>query len=304
MKCNPVLRRELTVGSRSIRLMAIFFIFNSILAVVALFNICSVADQVRITAEIQYSQFLDLYIFVSSVEFVMLLMIMPALTAGSISSERERQTLELMMTTAMEPKDIVLGKLASSMVTMLILAISALPIQAVVFVYGGITLKDIITIFFCYVVVTLLTGSIGMFYSSFLKRSTVATVCAYVTVIVMTVGTIAINKFVYQIALQASYSYITALDTVNTVSSGIWRYILLFNPAVSFYNVVNGQAGSGSMKKWIEPLFGTFPDNFVTNNWTSVSLIIQLVMAVIFILIAVWAIRPERNIKSGTGKKK
>ena len=69
----------------------------------------SVAEQVRTTAEIKYSQFLDLYTFVSSIEFIMLLFIMPALTASSISGERERQTLELMLTTTMEPRDMVLG---------------------------------------------------------------------------------------------------------------------------------------------------------------------------------------------------
>ncbi|MFQ9208670.1 MAG: ABC transporter permease [Clostridium fessum] len=63
---------------------------------------------------------------------------MPALTASSISGERERQTLELMLTTTMEPRDMVLGKLASSLVTMLVLAVSALPVQALVFVYGAL----------------------------------------------------------------------------------------------------------------------------------------------------------------------
>ncbi|WP_337803307.1 ABC transporter permease subunit, partial [Clostridium sp.] len=152
----------MTVGSRSIRMMAILFVFNSILAAVALFNMYSVAEQVRTTAEIQYSQFLDLYTFVSSIEFIMLLFIMPALTASSISGERERQTLELMLTTTMEPRDMVLGKLASSLVTMLVLAVSALPVQALVFVYGGVTLQDIGMLFLCHGVVAILTGSIGI----------------------------------------------------------------------------------------------------------------------------------------------
>ena len=147
----------MTVGSRSIRMMAILFVFNSILAAVALFNMYSVAEQVRTTAEIQYSQFLDLYTFVSSIEFIMLLFIMPALTASSISGERERQTLELMLTTTMEPRDMVLGKLASSLVTMLVLAVSALPVQALVFVYGGVTLQDIGMLFLCHGVVAILT---------------------------------------------------------------------------------------------------------------------------------------------------
>lgn len=297
MRWNPVFRREITVGSRSIRMMVIMFVFNSVLAATALFNMYSAAEQVRATAEIQYSQFLELYIFVSSIEFMMLLFIMPALTSGSISGERERQTLELMMTTAMDPGDIILGKLASSMATMLVLAISALPLQAMVFVYGGVAPFDIVMLFVCHLSVTLLTGSIGIFYSSLMRRSVASAVCTYVTVILMTAGTFAINLFSYRIALQASDSYGIASNASEMVSSGILRYLLLFNPAVSFYNVVNTQAGSGSMKKWIEPLFGTFPDNPVTVHWTVCSLMLQFATAAILIALAVWIITPRKKIK-------
>lgn len=94
MKMNPVYKRETTVSSRSFRLALIIMVFNGILALVALLNMYSVVARVKITAEIQYSSFLNLYVFVSVVEFVMLMFIMPALTAGSISGERERQTLD------------------------------------------------------------------------------------------------------------------------------------------------------------------------------------------------------------------
>lgn len=114
MKMNPVYKRETTVSSRSFRLALIIMVFNGILALVALLNMYSVVARVKITAEIQYSSFLNLYVFVSVVEFVMLMFIMPALTAGSISGERERQTLDLMLTTTMKPSDIILGKLSAS----------------------------------------------------------------------------------------------------------------------------------------------------------------------------------------------
>ena len=280
----------MTVGSRSIRMMAILFVFNSILAAVALFNMYSVAEQVRTTAEIQYSQFLDLYTFVSSIEFIMLLFIMPALTASSISGERERQTLELMLTTTMEPRDMVLGKLASSLVTMLVLAVSALPVQALVFVYGGVTLQDIGMLFLCHGVVAILTGSIGIFYSSVLRRSTVSTVCSYVTVVALTAGTMAVNLFV------------SNLNASEMASSGILRYLFLFNPAVSFYNVINGQAGSGDMRKWFEPLFGVFPDNAITAHWTACSLILQCMLAMVLIAAAVWAITPGKWNRHGKNK--
>ena len=142
-----------------------------------------------------------------------------------------------------------------------VLAVSALPVQALVFVYGGVTLQDIGMLFLCHGVVAILTGSIGIFYSSVLRRSTVSTVCSYVTVVALTAGTMAVNLFAYRMALRAADSYASNLNASEMASSGILRYLFLFNPAVSFYNVINGQAGSGDMRKWFEPLFGVFPDN-------------------------------------------
>ena len=167
------------------------------------------------------------------------------------------------------------------------------------FIYGGVTLRDIGMLFLCHGVVAVLTGGIGMFYSALLRRSTVSTVCAYVTVVGLTVGTMAVNLFAYRMALRAANSYASALNAAEMASSGIWRYLFLFNPAVSFYNVINGQAGSGNMKKWFEPLFGTFPDNLITAHWTACSLVLQCVLAAILIAAAVWAITPGKWDRNG-----
>ena len=149
MKMNPVYKRELKVSSRSIRMAMVLLIFNGILSAVALFNMYSVVDQVKMTAEIQYSRFLELYVFVASIEFAMLMFIMPAMTSNSISGERERQTLDLMLTTTMKPGEIVLGKLAAAFTSMLLLVLSSFPALALVFVYGGITVTDMALLLLC-----------------------------------------------------------------------------------------------------------------------------------------------------------
>ena len=59
---NPVYKRETMVSSRSFRLALVLLIFNGILALVALLNMYSTLAQVRVTAEIQYSSFMDLYL--------------------------------------------------------------------------------------------------------------------------------------------------------------------------------------------------------------------------------------------------
>ena len=244
MKMNPVYKRELKVGSRSIRMAVILLAFNGILSAVALFNMYSAVEQVKMTAEIQYSRFLQLYVFVASLEFIMLMFIMPALTSNSISGERERQTLDLMLTTTMKPGEIVLGKLAAAFTTMLLLVLSSFPVLSLVFVYGGITVTDMAQLMLCYVTVALLSGAVGVFFSSMFKRSTLANVCAYVTIIFLVAGTYGANIFAYQMSQNEISSYMDAVDNIaKQASSGGSIYMLLFNPAVTFYAMINQQAG-------------------------------------------------------------
>ena len=303
MKWNPVYRRELTINSRSVRLAAILLIFDSILAVAALLNMYSVVGQVKVTAEIQYSRFLELYTFVSSIEFIMLMFIMPALTASSISGEREKQTLELMLTTTMKPREIILGKLFSALTMMLLLAVSALPIQSLVFVYGGITITDMAMLFVCHGIVAAFTGGIGMFYSSLFKRSTIATVCAYATIVILAAGTYALNVFAYRMDMNEINTYLNALNaSARQASSGGFIYLLLLNPAVTFFAVITRQAGSGNVRLAFEQWFGAQPDNAVTAHWIPVSLCLQLLAAVVLIAAAVHTITPVHKGRKGSGK--
>ena len=295
MKMNPVYKRETTVSSRSFRLALIIMVFNGILALVALLNMYSVVARVKITAEIQYSSFLNLYVCVSVVEFVMLMFIMPALTAGSVSGERERQTLDLMLTTTMKPSEIILGKLSASFSTMFILIVSSFPLLAVSFVYGGITFYDVCLLLLCYVAVALLTGSMGICFSAIFKRSTIATVVTYGILILIAAGTY--NVFALSIArMNMNNTYISSVGSMTEqANSGGFLYLLLLNPVATFYVMINRQAGdnqvTGSLSRW----FGPHPENFIMNYWVVISIIIQLALSAIFLLIAIRAINPVKR---------
>ena len=296
MKMNPVYNRELQVSSRSIRMAMVLLIFNGILSAVALFNMYSVVDQVKMTAEIQYSRFLELYVFVASIEFAMLMFIMPAMTSNSISGERERQTLDLMLTTTMKPGEIVLGKLAAAFTSMLLLVLSSFPALALVFVYGGITVTDMALLLLCFVTVALLSGGSGVFFSSLFKRSTMANGCSYVTIVFLVAGTYAVNVFTYRMSQNEISSYMTAVDSVTRqATSGGSLYLLLMNPAVTFYTMINKQAGNSDVAGTLEQLFGSHPENFIIEHWTGLSIFLQIAAAVILIAIAVSAVTPIRG---------
>ena len=149
MMQNPIFNREIKISSRSVRIPLIITLFNGILCLVTLVNMYSAVAQVESTAAIQYTSFMDMYEFVTTMEFILLMFIMPAMTAASISGERERQTLEMMLTTKMTAAQVVMGKLMSALSTLLLLIVSSFPAIAMVFVYGGVTFWDMVSMILC-----------------------------------------------------------------------------------------------------------------------------------------------------------
>ena len=177
MKNNPVYKRERMVRARSFRIPLIIFAFNGILALAALLNMYQTVAQVRLSSTIQYGSFLQLYAFVATLEFLLLMFIMPALTSGSISGERERQTLELLFTTKMSPKDIILGKLFSAVEQLLVLVVSSLPVVLLTFVYASVDIMDLCLLLVSCVTVAFFTGGIGILFSALIRKSTFSNVC-------------------------------------------------------------------------------------------------------------------------------
>lgn len=297
MKMNPVYKREITVSSRSFRLALILVLFNSILALVVLLNMYSVVEQVKMTAEIQYSSFINIYVFVAVVEFVMLMFIMPALTAASVSGERERQTLDLLLTTTLKPWEIIWGKLMASFGTMFLMVMSSFPLIFVSFVYGGVTAYDIFILLLCYLTVALLCGSMGICFSSIFKRSTIATVVSYGVLVMIAAGTYAVNMFALSIArLNVVNTYASSVSGIaDQANSGAFLYLLLLNPVATFYVMINSQAGDNQVLKSLNSWFGPHPQNSIMKHWVVLSILIQLLLAAIFLFTAVRAISPSKG---------
>ncbi len=288
MKINPIYRQESRAGARSFKLPLIILGFNGVLAVVALLYMYSMIMQVRLTAEIQYSSFLGLYVFVTTVEFILLLFIIPGLTAGSISGERERQTLDLMLTTRVRAVDIVFGKLVLGLSTVFLLIVSSFPILSLVFIYGGVTMADVGRLLICYVVTAVLVGSAGLFCSAAMRRSTMATVAAYLTVALLVAGTLVVNY------LADGFAEMTSVSGNSAVSWPL--YLLLCNPAALFQSVLSGQVGSESGMAVLFPQLERIADmGALGRYWQLISVIVQLLLSAAFLWGAVRRTEPARR---------
>ncbi|MBS5604773.1 ABC transporter permease [Clostridium sp. AF18-27] len=304
MKQNPVYKRETRVNSRSLRLPLILTVFNGILCAVALMNMYSVVSQVKATATIQYSSFMEMYEFVATIEFILLTFIVPAVTASSISGERERQTLELMLTTQMTPAQIVNGKLMSALSTLLLLIISSFPAIMMVFVFGGITPIDVVALLLCYTAVALFAGSLGICFSSAFKRSTLSTVLTYGVLVSIVGGTYFVNRFVLGLSAGRINSYAITYGigrAQQQPTSGNFVYLLLMNPAATFYAIISGQAGSGSGVDKLCKAFGIVQKGWVMENWVLISIVLQLAVAACLLALAIWFVNPIRRRRKKRG---
>lgn len=293
MKVNPIYKKEVKVSSRSMRLPMILMVFNGVLAAAALLNMYSVLYRVWTTAEIQYSGFLEMYVFVAAVEFAMLLFIMPAVAAGSISGERERQTFNILLSTQTTPRQIIRGKMMASLSNMFLILIASFPVIALVFVYGGITWKDLLFLFSHFIITALLTAGIGLFCSALFRRTILSAAASYGATALLVGGTYAVNQFALSISTMRWNSYMNQIDSVvSQASSGGFLYLMLFNPAATFYSIIRSQTGMNSAVSTASQWFGYHESGFITSHWVLVSMAVQFAVSLVFIRAAETLIDP------------
>jgi ABC-2 type transport system permease protein len=135
-----------------------------------------------------YGQGLFLYLVLF--QMVLLAFITPALTAGAISSERERQTIDLLFVTKLPSFAILWGKLLASMSFVLLLLLLSVPIFSLVFLFGGIELDQVAAAFLVTAISALTLGIIGIACSTAFRRTLPATVSAYGAAFILLAGSL------------------------------------------------------------------------------------------------------------------
>lgn len=292
-KWNPVYKMEKMTSSRSIKMSVIVSGMNLVLTVIAFIMLYAIIHETEYTGEIPYQSFIKLYRMIAIFEFTLILLIVPALTSGAISGERERQTLDLLLSTKMNCWDIVLGKLGASFSTVLIVILSGFPVLSLIFIYGGINEFDLVVLFAYYVVTALFTGSLGIMFSALFRKTSVSTAVSYTTLLLINVATGAIVYLFYRI----SYTKYVGSNFEEALYPTVGRsvYLLLLNPALSFYRFINEQTGSG--REFYEFLanMGIYGEDNILGNWTVLSMAIQLVLSLVCIVVAVRAIDPIKK---------
>jgi ABC-type transport system involved in multi-copper enzyme maturation permease subunit len=233
---NPIIAKELKRRMRGRNGFIIIGVYLSLISFfIFLIYFLLTLDSSTSNNDPSFLQTLGKIIFSTVVllELLMIGFIGPAITAGAISSERERKTIDLLKTSLLSARDIVFGKLSSAAAFLLLLVFTAIPLQSLAFFLGGVGMAEIVISTLMLVVTAIFFCTLGLFFSSFLQRTLLATVYSYSTILI---SFILFLLFLFFINIIDSYTSSPPALIENFLTAATWA---LFSTNPFFAAVVS-----------------------------------------------------------------
>lgn len=298
MRINPIVKKDVRVQSRSMKICWGVFAYEAIMAL-TFFIAMLFIQQGYYTGNI-YSRIIWLYPVFGVTQLVILGVTVPIRTASAISGEKERQTFDIMMTTAMSPFSIVLGKVLTAIVQTLFYVAASMPVMALAFVIGGLSWSYLLWFFAVALLVSLFSASIGILCSSLCRRTITAILISYGFYVVFFVGTF------LPIGIWEMLYYTDGSGVAAAVwTSDLTGLLLLLNPAVYLVEFFTQVMTGESVVAGLSDLTGTAPAHSLmkwltaANRWIPVSTLLLVAVSFLFLWIASRRINP---VKKRTGR--
>ena len=300
MWLNPIVKKDVKVQSRSMKICFGVLAYELILALVFFFAMFIIQENNTYYSDNIYSELVGLYPVLAITQFVILGVIVPVRTASSISGERERQTFDIMMTTGMTPFSVVAGKVMTAIVQSMLFIAASLPIMALSFVVGGMSWSYLFWFFAIALLISVFSASIGILCSSLCKKSVSAVIMSYGFYLIFFIGTL-VPSILYEIysinywyngsSVQSGYSYGENIALT-----------LLINPAVYLAEFVAlVMTGESIWDNSFDMTTVGGPIRFLAdgNHWIIASTVLFLAVSFLFLWLAARRIDPTRKHRRG-----
>jgi ABC-2 type transport system permease protein len=263
---NPVVIKELRGRMRGPRAFIVLTVYLLLMSLfVTLLYVVYVASTNNVYSGTN-AQLIGKFVFgaVVGIELLLVCFIAPAFTAGAISGERERQTFDLLQTTLLPARSLVIGKLASALSYILLLLVAAFPLQSLAFLLGGVAPEEVLIATGLLIATAFLFGTSGIFFSSLMRRTLGSTVLTYAFALMATLGlplilvalvplaSLFFNNAPPGPAVEAVLFYIFGvLIAINPIATAVATEILLVNQQSAFYFTV--PLSNGTQLPFISP---------------------------------------------------
>jgi ABC-type transport system involved in multi-copper enzyme maturation permease subunit len=127
-------------------------------------------------------------IAILALQGIAVVVLTPAYLAGAVAEERDRRTLDLLFTTHLTDREIVLGKLLSRLTHLAGVLLAGLPILSLLQLWGGVELSVLLAGFAVTGLTLLSVGSISILFSVVCRSSVAAVLSSYAVVLLINVG--------------------------------------------------------------------------------------------------------------------
>lgn len=280
---NPVLGKEITLRMRTVRSMWALFFYLITIGIGALgFLYVTQMNNSQNVFNPDASRMM--FIFISMAQLGLIAFMAPGLTAGIVSGERERQTLNLLLTTQQSSSAIILSKLTAALAFMVLIVVATMPVYSIVFLYGGISPSQLAMVFLFYLFIMLAFGAFGILFSTLFKRTMLSVIVTYGVMLFSFGGTAFLYLILNSIMQDAyrgtnvNYGWIGHLMGLNPVAA----MYSLFDPGFSrsVFRTFAGMGGSGGTQGAPIQLWAEF-------------LIVYSVLTVLAVVISIRRIRPR-----------
>ena len=280
MRVNPVLRNESKISVRSIKFTLMIFAYVAVLSVAVMIYYSSVNEAIFSNGLYLESSKL-FYVVMALGQAILLLFIVPALSSTAICSEREKQTLDILLSSKLTPFQIIIGKVSASSLRVIILIISTMPLYAIGAIIGVVKISNILSLIVFFIVNTIFVSSIGVFVSTYIKTSKVSTALSYALVLFIYIGIIVITWAILMITV---YKMSMSGNTLTTVPKA--SPIVYLSPVVGFVSLLLNQVGLGIEFSSMFSEFG------ISMHSEYISIVVQLVLSGLFIYLASVKLNP------------
>lgn len=186
---NPILSFSARRRMRSVRTPLLLTLYALLMATVAYLAVYAPFMRPEIRISDMRSSVVG-YALTIILQFGLLVLVAPAMTAGCISGERERQTMDLLLVTNTGAASLVLGKLLESFGFLALMVFSSMPMLSLVLLTGGASLVQIIQSVVFLLLTALAALSVGLFCSTLFRRTIISTVVSYLSVFAIGIVTL------------------------------------------------------------------------------------------------------------------
>ena len=137
-----------------------------------------------------------LFVGFAILQYLMILLLTPALVGGTIADERQRKTLHYLLASQLSSFEIIFGKLGARLLHVLVLVLAGLPIVAILGLMGGVDYLNLFTTYVGTLSTLYFLGCLSILISVVSKRARDSVVVAYLIIFVwLVVPTVLINFF-------------------------------------------------------------------------------------------------------------